>query len=90
MNPVAATMAVKAVRAQAGSARPDAPVVRAEPARNSPARRWITAYLRASAHRRTSLADRLDHSRATRPASAARSLGVVGGCPGARASTCTP
>ncbi|WP_280431602.1 hypothetical protein [Nocardia brasiliensis] len=89
MNPVAATMAVKAVRAQAGSARPGAPVVRAEPARNSPARRWITAYLRASAHRRTSLADRLDHSRATRPASATRSLGVVGGCPGG-ASTCTP
>lgn len=79
MNPVAAVMAVKAVRAQADSALPSAPVGDDAPGRNSPPRRWVTAYLRASAHRRSSLADRLDRTQA-----ATRSLSAVGGCSGSR------
>ncbi len=87
MFPIAATVAVRAVRDQAGSALPDAPVTVDAPPPNSLARRWITAYLRMSAQRRTWLADRIDHSRPARTASAA---GLPGGCAGGPASVCLP
>ncbi|GAB2632482.1 hypothetical protein ACWDYH_24295 [Nocardia goodfellowii] len=62
MLPIAADLAVKAVRSQANSALPCAPV-RADAAPRTPHLRvWAAALLRASAQRSVRLADRLDHA----------------------------
>ena len=60
MGPIAYDIAAKNVGGLATSALPDAPVV-ADPAPREPRLRvTIAAVLRASARRRTQLADRLD------------------------------
>ena len=60
MLPIAADLAVNAVRDHAGSARPNAPVVPDPAPRESRPRIQFAALLRASAQRRARLADRLD------------------------------
>ncbi|APA99387.1 hypothetical protein [Nocardia seriolae] len=60
MHPIAGHLAVKAVRAQANSALPDAPVRPDPPPHEARLRKHIAAFLRASAQRRSRLADRLD------------------------------
>jgi len=60
MLPIAADLAVNAVRDHAGSARPNAPVVPDPAPRESRPRIQFAAFLRASAQRRARLADRLD------------------------------
>ncbi|MEV0246631.1 hypothetical protein AB0H76_08600 [Nocardia sp. NPDC050712] len=60
MQPIAAGLAVEAVRAQANSARPDAPVRPDPPARPHHLRTGLAAVLRASARQSARLADRLD------------------------------
>jgi hypothetical protein len=66
MLPIAAHIAVNAVRDQANSALPNAPVCPDPPPRNSHIRLRAAAFLRASAQRRTRLADRLDRTPACR------------------------
>lgn len=60
MLSIAGPIAVNAVRAQANSALPDAPVLPDPPPRESRLRKHVAAFLRASAQRRARLADRLD------------------------------
>ena len=60
MLPIAMNIAVKAARDQANSALPNAPVLPDLPLRESRMRKYVAAFLRASAHRRVRLADRLD------------------------------
>ncbi|MVU76855.1 hypothetical protein GPX89_06290 [Nocardia sp. ET3-3] len=59
MHPIAGHIAVKAVRAQANSALPGAPVL-PDPPHKARLRKHVAAFLRGSAQRRTRLADRLD------------------------------
>ncbi|GAB2514827.1 hypothetical protein [Nocardia heshunensis] len=60
MHHIAGHLAVKAARAQANSALPDAPVLPDPPSREARLRKHVAAFLRGSAQRRTRLADRLD------------------------------
>ncbi|MEV6276767.1 hypothetical protein [Nocardia sp. NPDC051832] len=62
MHPIAAGQAVNAVRAQANSALPDAPVRPDPPPRTPHLRIRVAALLRASAQHTARLADRLDHA----------------------------
>jgi hypothetical protein len=62
MLPIAAHIAVNAVRDQANSAMPNAPVHIDAPSRTSHTRAWVAAFLRASSQRRARLADRLDRA----------------------------
>jgi hypothetical protein len=60
MDPIAAGIAVNAMRKHAYSALPNAPVVPDPPPGDSRVRSSVAAFLRASARRRVRLADRLD------------------------------
>ncbi|MBL1076451.1 hypothetical protein JK358_18800 [Nocardia sp. 2] len=60
MHPIAGHLAVKALRAQANSALPMAPVLPDAPPREARLRKHVAAFLRGSAERRTRLANRLD------------------------------
>ncbi|WP_194813874.1 hypothetical protein [Nocardia sp. XZ_19_385] len=62
MQPIAAGLAVNAVRAQANSALPHAPVYLDPPPRTPHLRLRVAALLRASAQHSVRLADRLDHA----------------------------
>lgn len=60
MLPIASDIAVRNTTEIAASALPDAPVVPDPPPREPRLRIAIAAFLRASAQRRTRLADRID------------------------------
>ena len=60
MDPIAAVIALDAMRDHAHSALPDARVVPEPPPRDSRVRSSVAAFLRASARRRVRLAERID------------------------------
>ncbi|MEU8899841.1 hypothetical protein [Nocardia sp. NPDC048505] len=62
MQPIATRLAVDAVRAQANSARPSAPIQPDRPQPPGLLRLRAAAFLRASAQRRARWADRLEHA----------------------------